>query len=73
MREQSYDNIPDSVEIPDLEEVPHVIEGKDLETLVVASKETLKRNYKNAAKRKFYIEYKNPLKVRLQKSISKSF
>ena len=27
-----YDNIPDSVEIPDLEEVPHIIEGRDLET-----------------------------------------
>ena len=53
MREQSYDNIPDSVEILAFEEVPHIIEGRDLETLVVTSKETLKRNYKNAVKRKF--------------------
>ena len=45
MAEQSCDTIPDSVEIPDLE-VPHIIEGKDLETLIVASIETLKRNSK---------------------------
>ena len=44
MVKQSYDNIPDSVEIPDLEEVPHIVEGRDLETLIVASIETLKRN-----------------------------
>ena len=44
MIEQSYDSIPDSVEIPDLEEVPHITEGKDLETLIVASIETIKRN-----------------------------
>ena len=55
MTERSYDNIPDSVEIPDLEEVPHIIEGRDLETLIVASIETLKRNNKNAVKRKFCI------------------
>ena len=33
MIEQSFDNIPDSVEIPDLEEVLHIIKGRDLETL----------------------------------------
>ena len=50
MIEQSYDNIPDSVEIPDLEEVPHIIEVRDLETLTVASIETLKRNNKKCGK-----------------------
>ena len=46
MIEQSYDNIPDSVEISDLEEVPNIIEGRDLKTLIVASIETLKRSNK---------------------------
>ena len=55
MIEQSYDNIPDSVEIPDLEEVPHIIDGRDLETFIVASIDTLKRSNKNAVKRKFCI------------------
>ena len=50
MIEQSYDNIPDSVEIPDLEEVPHIIEGRDLETFIVASIETLKRSNKKCGK-----------------------
>ena len=50
MTEQSYDNIPYSVEIPDLEEVPHIIEGRDLETLFVASIETLKRSNKKCGK-----------------------
>ena len=50
MTEQSYDNIPDSVEIPDLEEVPHIIEGRDLETLIVASIETLKRSNEKCGK-----------------------
>ena len=53
MAEQSYDNIPDSVEIPDLEEVPHIIEGRDLETLIVASIETLKRSNKKCGKEEF--------------------
>ena len=44
MMEQSCDNIPDSIEIPDLEEVLHILEGRDLETLILASVETLKRN-----------------------------
>ena len=44
--EQSHDNIPDSVEISDLEEVPNIIEGRDLKTLIVASIETLKRSNK---------------------------
>ena len=55
MIEQSCDNIPDFVEIPDLEEVPHIIEGRDLETPIAASIETLKRNNKYAVKRKFCI------------------
>ena len=38
MIEQSCDNIPDSIEIPDLEEVSHIIEGRDFETLIVDSK-----------------------------------
>ena len=35
--EQSCDNISDIGEIPDLEEVPYMVEGKDLKTLIVAS------------------------------------
>ena len=50
MIEQSYDIIPDSVEIHDLEEVPHTIEGRDLEALIVASIETLNRNNKKCGK-----------------------
>ena len=50
MVKQSYDNIPDSVEIPDLEEVLHIIEGRDLETFIVASIETLKRSNKKCSK-----------------------
>ena len=50
MIKQSCDNIPDSVEIPNLEEVPRIIEGRDLETLIVALKEMLKRNYKKCGK-----------------------
>ena len=46
MIEQSFDNIPDSIEILDLEEVPHIIEGRDLKTLIIASIETLKGNNK---------------------------
>ena len=56
--EQSCDYIPDFVDIPDLEDVPHIIEGRDLETLIaasietliVASIETLKRNNKKCGK-----------------------
>ena len=43
-------NIPHSVEIPDLEEVLHIIERRDLKTLIVASIETLKRNNKKCGK-----------------------
>ena len=50
MIEESCDNIPNSVEIPDLEEVPHIIERTDLETLIVASIETPKRNNKKCGK-----------------------
>ena len=54
MMEQSCDNIPDSVEISDLEEVLHIIEGRDLETLIVALIETLKRNNKKCGKEKVH-------------------
>ena len=50
MIEQSCDNILDSIEIPDLEEVLHIKEGRDLETLIIASIETLKRNNKKCGK-----------------------
>ena len=50
MIEQSCDNIPDSIGIPDSEEVPHIIEGRHLETLINASIETLKRNNKKCGK-----------------------
>ena len=50
MIEQSCDNILDSIEIPDLEEVPHIKEGRDLETLIIASIETLKYNNKKCGK-----------------------
>ena len=48
--EQSHDNFPDSVENPDLEEVQHIIERRDLETLIFASIETLKCNNKKCVK-----------------------
>ena len=38
------------IEIPDLDKVPHIIEGRNLETLVVASIETLNRNNKKYGK-----------------------
>ena len=44
--EQSCDNISDIAEIPDLEEVPYMVEVRDLKTLIVASIETLKRTNK---------------------------
>ena len=47
MLEQTCINISNFVEIPDLEDVPDTIEGRDLETLTVASIETLKRSNKN--------------------------
>ena len=47
MVEQSCDNIPDIEEIPDLEEVHHIVKGRDLETLIVASKQTLKVKHNN--------------------------
>ena len=55
MIEQSCNNILNSVEIPDLEEALHVIEGRDFETLIVASIGTLKHDNKNAVNRKFFI------------------
>ena len=47
MIEQSCDNIHDSVKTHNLEEVPHIIEDRDLETLIVSSTETLKLNKRN--------------------------
>ena len=46
MTEKSCDNIPDSVEVLHLEEISHIIEGRDLEALTVAPIESLKRNNK---------------------------
>ena len=50
MIEQIRDNILYSVEIPDLEEVPHIIEGRDFKTLIIASIETLKCNSNRCGK-----------------------
>ena len=50
--EQSCDNISDIAEIPDLEEVPYMVEGRDLKTLIVTSIETLKRSNKKCGKDK---------------------
>ena len=50
MVEQRCDKISDVAEIPNIEEVPHIVEGKDLETLIIASIETLKRNNKKCGK-----------------------
>ena len=41
---QSCDDISDIAEILDLEEVPYIVEGRDLKTLIVTSTETLKRS-----------------------------
>ena len=63
MLEQSCGKILDYAEFPDLEEVPHIIEGRDSETFIVASIETLKRNNKKCGKEEvlhFCIKYKNP-------------
>ena len=48
--EQSCNNISDIAEIPDLKEVPHIVEGRDLKILIVASIETLKRSNKKCGK-----------------------
>ena len=50
MIEQSYDNIHNSVKAHNFEEVPHIIEDRDLETLIVSSIETLKLNKRNCGK-----------------------
>ena len=50
MIEQSCANILDPVETHDLEEVPHIIEAGDLETLIAASIKTLKRSSKKCCK-----------------------
>ena len=50
MIEQIHDNILYSVEIPDLDEVPHIVEGRDFKTLIVTSIETLKCNNNRCGK-----------------------
>ena len=50
--EQSCDNISDTQEIPDLEEVPHMVERRDLKNLITASLETLKRSNNKCGKEK---------------------
>ena len=50
MVEQSLNNIPNIVKIPDLEEVSSIVEGRDLETLLVASIQTIKPNNKKCGK-----------------------
>ena len=37
--------------VPHIDEVPHIVEGKDLEALIVSSIQTLKRNNKNVERR----------------------
>ena len=58
--EQSCDNISDIPEIPDLEDVAYMVEGRDLKTLIVTSIETLKRSNKKCGKKEVCIWYKNP-------------
>ena len=48
--EQSCDNISDIAKISDLEEVPYMVEGRDLKTLIVTSIETLKPSTKKCGK-----------------------
>ena len=61
MIEQSCDNIPVSAEFPNLEEVPHIIEGRDLETLIVVSIETLKRSNKKCGREEVLHLVKKPI------------
>ena len=41
--------------VPHIDEVPHIVEGKDLEALIVSSIQTLKRNNKKCGKKKFSV------------------
>ena len=41
-------------EVPHNNNVPHIVEGKDLETLIVASIQTLKRNNKKCGKEEVF-------------------
>ena len=41
-------------EAPHNNNVPHIVEGKDLETLIVASVQTLKRNNKKCGKEEVF-------------------
>ena len=47
MVEKASDVIPDNVELHDIDKVFRIVDGKDLETLIVASIQTLKCNNKN--------------------------
>ena len=42
-------------EVPHNNNVPHMVEGKKLETLIVASIQILKHNNKNVIKKKFSV------------------
>ena len=41
-------------EVPHNNNVPHIVEGKDLETLIVASMQTLKRNNKKCGREEVF-------------------
>ena len=47
MVEKASDVIPDNAELHDIDKVSRIVDSKDLETLIVASIQTLKRNNKN--------------------------
>ena len=55
MVERSFNNIPVFVGIPDLKEVSHIGEGRDLESLIFASIETLKRYNKCGKEEVFHL------------------
>ena len=54
MVEKTSDVIPDIVELPDIDKVSHIVEGKDLETPIVTSIQTLKRNSKKCGKEEVF-------------------
>ena len=55
MVERSFNNIPVFVGIPDLKEVSHIAEGRDLESLIFASIETLKSYNKRGKEEVFHL------------------
>ena len=67
MLEQTCINISNFVEIPDLEDVPDTIEGRDLETLTVASIETLKHSNKNCDTEKVLLLVKESVESEVTK------